>query len=126
MSDSELLGLSAKGDEGAFTVLYRRHKDAVFRFALHMSGQREIAEEITQEVFLVLIREPRQYRDERGTLEAFLIGIARNKLRQQRRERERHTPEPEQVAVLAHESEADRFEMEALHGAILRLPSRYR
>ena len=53
LSDAELLRL-CKGDEEAFLTLYRRHQGSVFRFALHMSGKQETAEEVTQEVFLAL------------------------------------------------------------------------
>ena len=47
-----------------------------------MSGQREIAEEVTQEVFLALLSEPGLYDAERGSLQGYLIGVARNKARQ--------------------------------------------
>ena len=126
MSDSELLGLSAHGDEAAFTALYRRHKDAVFRFALHMSGQPHIAEEITQEVFLLLIHRPKQYQPERGTLEAFLIGVARNKLRKQRREQQLPESDVNSAALLHARSHSEAFELELLQSAILTLPARYR
>lgn len=48
LSDRELLQLSSKGNEDAFLTLFRRHEGPVFRFALHMSGRRETAEEVTQ------------------------------------------------------------------------------
>ncbi len=56
----------ANGRDSAFAALYRRHQGPVFRFALHMSGQTEIAEEVTQEVFLTLIVDPKRYSPERG------------------------------------------------------------
>lgn len=40
-----------------------------------------MAEDVTQEVFMALIREPKRFDPERGTLSAFLFGIARNHLR---------------------------------------------
>ena len=83
LSDSELLQLSAKGNEDAFLALYQRHQGPVFRFALHMSGCRETAEEVTQEVFMALVAAPKLYSPDRGALQAYLIGIARNKLRRQ-------------------------------------------
>ncbi len=58
----------------------------MFRFALHMAGSREIAEEVLQDVFLALLADRVSYREERGTLEAFLIGIARNQVRRRLRE----------------------------------------
>jgi RNA polymerase sigma-70 factor, ECF subfamily len=78
--DEELLTRSAKGDEEAFTVLYRRHADVLYRFAFRMTGSAWGAEEIVQDVFMTLAREPGKYDAERGTLPAFLFGITRNKI----------------------------------------------
>jgi RNA polymerase sigma-70 factor (ECF subfamily) len=78
--DEELLKRSAKGDEEAFTVLYRRHADVLYRFAFRMTGSAWGAEEIVQDVFMTLAREPGKYDPERGTLPAFLFGITRNKI----------------------------------------------
>ena len=78
--DDVLLRRSAKGDEEAFTLLYRRHQAPLFRFALRMSGNSWAAEEIVQDVFMTLIREPNKFDPERGTLGAFLYGVARNRI----------------------------------------------
>ena len=78
--DDELLKRTAKGDEDAFTVLYRRHADVLYRFAFRMTGSSWGAEEIVQDVFMTLVREPGKYDAERGTLPAFLFGITRNKI----------------------------------------------
>jgi RNA polymerase sigma-70 factor (ECF subfamily) len=78
--DDELLKRSAKGDEDAFTILYRRHADVLYRFAFRMTGSSWGAEEIVQDVFMTLVREPGKYDAERGTLPAFLFGITRNKI----------------------------------------------
>src|SRR3981189_995304 len=78
--DEELLKRSSRGDEEAFTNLYRRHADVLYRFAFRMTGSSWGAEEIVQDVFMTLVREPGKYDAERGTLPAFLFGIARNKI----------------------------------------------
>jgi len=78
--DDVLLRRSAKGDEGAFTELYRRHQAPLYRFALRMSGNVWAAEEIVQEVFMTLIREPKKFDPERGALRSFLYGITRNRV----------------------------------------------
>lgn len=78
--DEELLRRSAKGDEEAFTILYRRHANVLYRFAFRMTGSSWGAEEIVQDVFMTLVREPSKYDVERGTLPAFLFGITRNKI----------------------------------------------
>jgi RNA polymerase sigma-70 factor (ECF subfamily) len=78
--DDVLLRRSAKGDEEAFTALYRRHQTPLYRFALRMTGSPWAAEEIVQDVFMTLIREPRKFDPDRGALGAFLYGIARNRV----------------------------------------------
>jgi RNA polymerase sigma-70 factor, ECF subfamily len=88
------------GDEAAFTLLYRRKHPAIYRFALHMSGNAAIAEDVTQEVFMTLIRDAKRFDPARGTLGGFLFGVARNHLRR-RWEQERHSvPLPESADEL--------------------------
>lgn len=54
-SDSTLLNKFAKGTEDhAFRQLVERYQDLVFAAALRRTGQRALAEEIAQEVFLLL------------------------------------------------------------------------
>ena len=77
LSDSGLLRRMRRGEEDAFGVLYGRYSRPVYRFVLHMTGKQESAEEITQETFLVLIRRPQDYNPERGSVAAWLLGIAR-------------------------------------------------
>lgn len=69
------------GDEEAFALIYRRLHAPIYRFALHMSGNTAVAEDVTQEVFMTLIRDARRFDPSRGTLGGFLFGIARNYLR---------------------------------------------
>ena len=77
-SDAELLRLMSAGDEDAFTALYRRRQAGVYRFALQMSGSEAVAEDVTQEVFMVLMRDADKFDPTRGSLAAYLYGIARN------------------------------------------------
>lgn len=76
-SDEALLRRLQAGDEAAFATLYERLHGGVYRFALRMSGSPSVAEDVTQEVFLALIGEDR-FDAARGSLAAFLYGIARN------------------------------------------------
>ena len=73
-----LLRRAIAGDEDAFRDLYRQLSGAIFRFALHMSGNEGVAEEVTQEAFLVLVRDTGRYDPGRASLKAFLYGVARN------------------------------------------------
>ncbi|HKR22551.1 MAG TPA: RNA polymerase sigma factor [Pyrinomonadaceae bacterium] len=78
LSDSELLRSMLAGDEEALALLYRRRQGSVYRFALQMSGSKTIAEDVTQEVFLFLMREGHVFDPSRGSLSSFLLGVARN------------------------------------------------
>jgi len=93
--DGELLRRMKAGDEEAFRTIYRRCQGPIYRFALHMTGNPSIAEDVTQETFMTLIQEPDRFDPSRGPLHAFLFGISRN-LTLRRLERERtFVPFPE-------------------------------
>ncbi len=66
------------GDEEAFTALYRRRQGPVYRFALQMTGNAIVAEDVTQDVFMALLSKKAKFDETRGTLASFLYGIARN------------------------------------------------
>ena len=135
-TDDELLIRLRNGDEHAFAALYRRRQGSIYRFAQHMSGSATAAEDITQEVFLALLRQECGYDRERGTVSGYLFGIARKLvLRNLERGRsdvplEVDTDEvaPRELAVIddplagltKHEA------MEALRRAVQALPRRYR
>ncbi len=78
--DDLLLRRAALGDEEAFTLLYRRHQAALYRFAMRMTGSAWAAEEIVQDVFMTLMRDPKKYDATRGTLGGFLYGVTRNRV----------------------------------------------
>jgi RNA polymerase sigma-70 factor, ECF subfamily len=64
--------------DAEFQAAFDQHKDAVYRFAWRMSGSASAAEDITQDVFVGLLRHPDRFDPDRGALRAFLLGIARN------------------------------------------------
>ena len=76
--DQQLLRGLIRGDEAAFAAIYERHQGPIYRFVLHMTGNSATAEEVTQEVFMLLIRNPKSYKPEKGSLAAYLFGAARN------------------------------------------------
>jgi RNA polymerase sigma-70 factor, ECF subfamily len=137
-SDSELLQAMRNGDEAALAELYQRRQPGIFRFALQMSGSRELAEDVTQEVFMVLIRETHTFDSDRGSLSGFLMGIARHHvLRRLQRERfyvslnessdidESHNQT--QMTTVGPLDDLSRSEsIEAVRRAVLALPERYR
>ena len=79
--DEQLLRLIAAGDEGAFVVLFRRRKNEVYRFARHMTASNAASEDVTQEVFMAVMRDAARYDAARATVVAWLYGITRNLVR---------------------------------------------
>ncbi|HUJ20400.1 MAG TPA: RNA polymerase sigma factor [Bryobacteraceae bacterium] len=138
LADDDLAQLMASGDDQAFTALYRRRQGAVYRFALQMSGNPSIAEEVTQEVFMSLLRDPGGYDSGRGPLTSYLYGIARNLVWRRLAQSKGHVPisaegeddmrAPDSLIVPA-EVERDLVRDEAAQSvrrAILGLPPGYR
>lgn len=134
LPDEELLKRVADGDAAALTTLFRRRQQGVYRFALHLTGSAAAADDVTQDVFVAVIKDATRFEAGRATVAAWLCGIARNYVRR-RLEADRG------VAALDDESfeaalpavhpdpledltQAERIE--SLHRAVLNLPLRYR
>jgi RNA polymerase sigma-70 factor (ECF subfamily) len=74
--EARLLERARRGDETAFTELFTRHQRSIFRFAAYMGG-RDAADDIVQETFLVVLRQTDRHDKPRGSVLAYLLGIAR-------------------------------------------------
>jgi RNA polymerase sigma-70 factor (ECF subfamily) len=127
-ADRELVSRFRLGDREAFLGLYRAHSPSVFRYSLHMTGDRIRAEEITQDVFVWLIHHAGEWDEARGDLGAFLGGVARKlHLRQQRTDRRWMRLEESATVSGAFASLAEREQEAAeLRKAVGALPLRYR
>ena len=78
ITDELLLEKAGAGESAAFLQIYERHRDPVFRFAYRLSGSMEVAEDITHDCFLAILRQPANFRPGRATLRTYLLGAARN------------------------------------------------
>ncbi|MGE0126935.1 MAG: RNA polymerase sigma factor [Blastocatellales bacterium] len=139
LSDDELLELLRAGDENAFVALYRRRQGGIYRFALRMCGSETVAEDVTQEVFMTLMRGDGNYDPSRGSFSAYLFGVARNQvLRRLEKDRflapicdneedgDSSTPES-LIALTDPLGDLTRKEMIAsVRQAVLALPAHYR
>jgi RNA polymerase sigma-70 factor (ECF subfamily) len=72
-SDASLVLAVARYDQGALSELYERHGTAVFALARRLVKSRELAEEVTQEIFMRLWNRPERFDPERGALRSFLL-----------------------------------------------------
>jgi RNA polymerase sigma-70 factor (ECF subfamily) len=95
--ESDLVREANRGNEEAFLALYGRHRTALFRFVCRLTGSVAMAEDVTQECFLALMQGA-GYRADRGTLRAYLFGMARNLVFRRLRISERESEEPAEAA----------------------------
>ena len=144
-SDAQLVERLVQRDECAFLDLYDRHRHPVYRFLIHMTGSLAIAEELTQEVFVIVLDalfsgKFGRFDPGKGTLEGYLLGIARNLGRREFSRNVRlvsldsilETPEGERF--IENLRQDDRFlddltlraDLRRLEAAILELPPHYR
>ncbi|HXM50113.1 MAG TPA: sigma-70 family RNA polymerase sigma factor [Pyrinomonadaceae bacterium] len=132
ITDSELVQTMLGGDKEAFAELYRRRQRDVYRFALHMTGIPDVAEDVTQEVFIVLMRRGNEYDELKGSVNAFLLGVARNYVLRRLRQ-DRCFVSIDDAADSAANNEAGVHEtfsrteaILAMQKAVLNLPEHYR
>lgn len=90
--EAALLARLHAGDAEALALLYRRESGSVYRYALALAGDEATAMDAVQEAFAQLLRGPQAYQAERGTLGAYLAGMARHQLLNQWRDAKRHVP----------------------------------
>lgn len=90
--DGVLLARLAAGDADALALLYRRESGSVYRYALALAGDEAAALDAVQEAFAQLLRGPQGYQAGRGSLGAYLAGMARHQLLNHWRDARRHVP----------------------------------
>ena len=102
-AEANLLMRASRGDETAFLVLYERHRRPVFRFAYRLLGSASLAEDVTHDCFLAVLKRPEGYQPDRAALRTYLCAAARNLSFKQLRRRgvettEEEVPEPQAEA----------------------------
>ena len=131
-TDVELIRRAAEGDRDAFAAIYERHRTVVYRFARLMSGSDATADDVTQEVFVTLIRTLHSYEPRRAGLLTYLYGVARNVTRNRLRKDRRFVALDTAATTCStavgdpHAAASRAQERTLLRRAILSLPSRYR
>jgi len=136
-TDDELMAGLAAGDIASLEALYDRYSALVFSVGLRILLDRQLAEDVTQEVFLRLWRRPWAFQPDRGRFISWLMSVTRNRAiderrrlnRRDQRERQDDDPAPElpdeRVADPLIEVElAER--RQAVREAMTQLPDRQR
>ncbi len=87
--DAALVERMVAGDESALSTLYDRYSGMLFSMLVRILKDTSAAEEILQDLFLQLWRNPSRFDPSRGSLPAWLLVIGRNRAISRLRSRER-------------------------------------
>ena len=98
--DAELELAFRAGKDGALEAAYRRHGRSVYAFARRAAGD-DLADELTQDVFVAAWASASRYDPDRGALGGWLLGICRHKVVDALRRRERAPARIERAGALA-------------------------
>ena len=77
LSDEQLILKYSKGDINSFEKIYERHKGPLFRYCLRNFGQRAVAEECFQEIWLKIIKSRKNYQP-KALFTTYLYRVAQN------------------------------------------------
>lgn len=114
-SDSSLVVAIGRWRQDALAEAYRRHGGAVFGLATRVLVDRQLAEEVVQEVFLRLWRDPDRYDPDRGSLRSFLLaqchGRAVDLIRSEESRRAREERQHRQRAEAGYDLEREVWDM---------------
>jgi len=92
---ADLIARAQRGEEYAFAAIFEAHKRSVFTLCLRITGSREDAEDITQEVFLKVFRKISTFRGD-SAFSTWLYRLATNEaLMHLRKKRVQHVPLPD-------------------------------
>lgn len=79
LDDAALIGLIARLHSDALGILYDRYGRLIFTVAVHIVGDAQTAEEITQDVFVRVWEGASTYRSDLAKVNSWLISIARHR-----------------------------------------------
>ena len=96
--DERVIEACQQGDRDAFRLLFETYKDKVFSIAVYSSGDRALADDITQQIFLKLFTAIRQFRGD-SEFTTWLYRLVVNACLDERRRRRRLLPWGEMVAM---------------------------
>ena len=132
-SDANLVVAVGRWYEPALAEIYRRHGGAVHSLARRILRSAPPAEEITQEVFLDLWRNPEKFDAQRGTLRSYLLARTHGKsvdvVRAEEARRRREERSSRETATAAYDIDREVWDMavaEQVKDALVALPDELR
>jgi RNA polymerase sigma-70 factor (ECF subfamily) len=116
LADEELMPLIAARDPEAFAVFYDRHGGAAYSLAYRIVGERNGAEDVTQEAFVSIWRSGARFDPTRGSVRGWTLGIVRNRAIDVLRSRAGRAPslDFDDETILEQRPAPERTEEEAL------------
>ena len=130
--DGRIIEACQQGDRSAFQLLFETYKDKVFSIAVYSSGDRTVAEDVTQQIFLKLFTAIRQFRGD-SEFTTWLYRLVVNACHDEQRRRRRWLPLGETVSTRnpgekkPQEKQYARLEVaEAVQAAIGELKPKFR
>ena len=100
LGDEELMQRLHHRDQRAFEAIFDRYGDLVYSTALRVLRDTQLAEDVSQEIFVRLWRKPQSYVAERGRFLTWLISVTRNRavdeVRSRGRRQRHETASPEE------------------------------
>ena len=103
-SDVQLLIRIAAEDRGAFHLLFERHSNRIYRFALSLTRSPHLAEEVLQETMMAVWKGAKRFKG-RSKVTTWLLGIAKNQAHNLLRKEERGRRLPESGDRIADPSD---------------------
>jgi RNA polymerase sigma-70 factor (ECF subfamily) len=101
LADEDLMVLAGEGDADAFAALYDRHFRSAFWLARKLTGEKQAAEDLTQDAFIKVWRSARRYQPGRGSVRTWILSVVRNQGIDQLRARASRRRTLEKVEALA-------------------------
>ncbi|MDQ3781133.1 MAG: sigma-70 family RNA polymerase sigma factor [Chloroflexota bacterium] len=122
LSDAGLIDRVAGGDSRALEILYDRYSRVVFSFALRIVGDRQLAEELLQEVFFRAWQQSSAFSSSRGTFVTWLLSITHNmaidEVRKRRRRPQKADSEEPETILAAMPDTGPGVEDEVVMGSV--------
>lgn len=128
-ADREIFAVRSaqQGDKKAWIVLFGRHFEPIYRYSLNLSsGRQDMAEDITQLVFMTAARRVGRFKPQKGSFRAWLLGMAKNHFMKIQSKELRHKCYEKQFLEKGQKKERDDVSNLLVYEVLAHLPAHYR